>query len=118
MIPVPVPNLNISALKLKHYEMKNPEFFVTMYREDNVLALFAMSEGERETLSVNLADYNLAPGWNHIFVKDYAQDEGLADEMERVGLAVKISPVVFGFGRGWLMELRFDAEALLAGMSG
>lgn len=39
-----------------------------------------------ETLSVNLSAYLPAPPEGHIYVKDYAENEGLPDALEEAGI--------------------------------
>lgn len=68
---------------------------------DETLALTAESVDEdgfpeKETLSVNLTDYHLNPGEGHVFVKDYAEHEGLPDALEEAGLGRIVERIAFG----------------------
>lgn len=107
-----VPGIDVPTLKLKYHSIENPQFFVSRYTEDNSLALAVMDEGRPLILSVNLSDYGPAAPTNCIYVRDYSENEGLADALVAAGVATKISTVNIGFGTGWMMELTFDGETL------
>lgn len=103
----------VPALKLKYFTLDNPVFFASRYMYDDQLALFVRDDedGSMIDLSVNLGDYGLIAPDNHIYVKDYSENEGTPDALEAAGVATKVSPVTFGFGRGWLMRLTVDVES-------
>lgn len=46
---------------------------------------------ERETLSVNLSFYGMVPPEGHIYVKDYAESEGLPAALVAAGIASEVS---------------------------
>ena len=48
------------------------------------------------TPTVNLAEYGLHPRLGQVFIKDYSEGEGVADEMERLGLVEKLERFTFG----------------------
>lgn len=108
-----IPNLNIPVLKRKYYDIESPEFYVTRFREGNALALMVSEDGQKTNLTVNLHEYGELPPPNHFFVRDYGVDEGLAESLESIGLATKITQVPIGFGSGWLMKFAFDAESMI-----
>lgn len=107
-----VTGIDAPVLNLKYHSIENPQFFVTRYMEDDSLALAVMDEGRPLVLSVNLRDYGPAAPTNCIYVRDYSENEGLADALVAAGVATKVSPINIGFGTGWMMELTFDGETL------
>lgn len=48
------------------------------------------------TPTVNLAEYGLHPRLGQAFIKDYSEGEGMADELERLGIVEKIERFTFG----------------------
>lgn len=108
-----VTGLNVPVLNLKYHSIEEPQFFVTRYVEDNSLALAVMDEDGPLILSVNLSAYGPAAPKNCIYVRDYSENEGLADALVAAGVATKDSQVNIGYSTGWLMELNFDAESLV-----
>lgn len=73
---------------------------------DGTPALVIGSGHDMEILSINLSQSGqVPPDENHVFVKDYSEHEGLADELERQGIVKKIRPVSIGYGSGWLVEV-------------
>jgi hypothetical protein len=69
--------------------------------EDGSLALQVESVDEDgfpevTTLSVNLSAYTVAPPEGHIWVKDYAESEGLPDAIVAAGLGEVVRDEFFG----------------------
>ncbi len=101
-------------LKMNYYEYKNAKLLVARYAFDGTIALY-MSEPNQapEPITVNLSEWGFVAPANHVFVKNYSGLEGLAEGLEKAGLATKVKTVMFGFGSGYLMKLSFDAETLI-----
>ena len=76
-----------------------------MKYQDGSPALMMLCDDGREVLSVNLAGYGLKAPDGHIFVKDYSDHEGLADELVQLGIGEKVGPVRIGYGAGWLVKV-------------
>ena len=111
-----VTDVQPDVLKMKYYDIQKPQFVLSRYEADGSLALGVMDEGRPMVLSVNLLDYGQIAPLNHVFVKDYAENEGLPASLEAAGVAERVSPVSIGFGAGWLMKLSFDAESEVPGI--
>ena len=59
--------------------------------------LYQMDEDEMpNSLSVNLDYYGLVPGLDQTFIKDYSENEGVTDELVKLGLVKKIGIATFG----------------------
>lgn len=93
----------------RHVHMVDATVWVGKYTDGNLALLasaFFEDDGESypndETLSVNLAGYGMIPPPGHVYVKDYAEHEGLPRALEEAGVAfivgapVPIGPYSFG----------------------
>jgi hypothetical protein len=70
---------------------------VGQYGNGSLALTFTGEDGEPlSTLSINLEAYGLVPPEGHIFVKNYAESEGLAAGLEAAGIAEPRGTVTFG----------------------
>jgi hypothetical protein len=65
--------------------------------------------GRPEVVSVNLSEYDFVPPENHVYVRAGAQHEGMAETLEKVGVAKRVLSVVYGpfDSVAWLMLLTY-----------
>jgi hypothetical protein len=63
--------------------------------------------GRPEVLSVNLVEYGLVPPTGHVYVRDYAQHEGLVAALMEAGIAEPVEQVTYGDydAQAWLMRV-------------
>lgn len=67
------------------------------YGDGSLALTFTSPDGEPLlTLSVNLGAYGMVAPEGHVYVKDYAESEGLAAGMEAAGIAAPVGSVTFG----------------------
>lgn len=91
--------VNIDAEYLK---VKDGTLNVSVYESDpEWLAVFVEHTDEDgypevSTLSVNLNAYVTHPEPGHFYVKDYAENEGVADALVRAKIAERIEDFYFG----------------------
>jgi hypothetical protein len=89
-------------LDAKYLKINSGTLNVSVYESDpEWLAVFvehADEDGypEVSTLSVNLTAYTTPPPAGHFYVKDYAENEGVADALVRAGIASKVETFHFG----------------------
>jgi len=65
------------------------------------------TELDRETLSVNLGAYGMYPPLGHVYVRNYAEHEGLPQALADAGIVRLVEPITFGpFNvAGYLVEV-------------
>jgi len=105
----------LNEFTTRYYKKNATNLYVSRYASDDSLAVLIDGDyGREEPISVCLAGYGLTPGFNRFFVKDYSTGVGIAELLEDSNVAMKISEVQIGYGKGWLMEFSFDVESLLS----
>lgn len=91
----------IAKIRARYVHMNNAQVSVQKYT-DGSLALVAEDLDEyglpnTETFSVNLGPaYGLNPPEGHVYIKDYAEHEGLASALAEVGIVTIVEKVHFG----------------------
>lgn len=99
-----------------YVHMKDANVRVSQYA-DKSLALIAEGVDDEgfpdvETLSVNLTAYNLRPAPNCVYVKAYAEHEGLAEALVTAGIGVIEGTIHFGPYNTTAHVLRLNEEVL------
>lgn len=100
----------IPRIDAVYVHMKDAEVRLDKYT-DGSLALVAEDVDEDgmpnvETFSTNLSHYDMHPPEGHVYIKSYAEHEGLAEALAELGLVTIVEPVTFGpFGNGHLVKL-------------
>lgn len=105
--------ITFSDIIAPYVSFSNPQLFVASYDgTGNNIALVIDDEGMKEKLSVNVDAYYTEIPRNVVAVKNYSEHEGLAAALEVAGIAKIVSEIQIGFGKGYFMELSFDAATL------
>jgi hypothetical protein len=83
------------TIETRYMHITDGELVKAQY-DDGSLAVqieYDTGEGypERETISVNLSFYGMVPPEGHIYVKDYAESEGLPAALVAAGIASEVS---------------------------
>lgn len=101
-------NVQVST---RNYDYGVVDLFVTRY-VDGTLALAISEEYGPEVISTNLSGYGMKPAKNSVFIKDYSEHDGLTASLVAAGVVEPLREVAIGYGRGYEVQLNFDAEAL------
>lgn len=91
----------IKQINARYVHMKDADVITTTY-SDGSLALIGKDTDEdgipnMETFSINLGSaFGLIPPKGHVYVKDYSENEGLAVELDRLGVVTIVERITFG----------------------
>lgn len=78
---------------------------------DGTLAVTLNTDEGPERLSINLGAYGNTPPEGHIWVKDYSEHEGMAEAIEKAGIAIRTGrKASFGHGSAQLMLMTATKE--------
>lgn len=79
----------------------------TMLVAEELIEEHGVIEVDRMALSVNLGAYGMYPPLNHVYVRNYAEHEGLPQALADAGIVRLVEPITFGpFNvAGYLVEV-------------
>lgn len=81
----------IENLKTAFVNERDAHVWLSAYMTDNTPALMLTTpEGEQiGVASVNLSEYGMTPSADHVFIKDYSENEGLMNALVEAGVIGK-----------------------------
>lgn len=102
-------------VKTKYVQEEAATVWLSKYTSDDVWALLITDDMRQPliTATINMSGYGMIPADNHVFIKDYSENEGILRALIQGGIVLPAAQEInAGFASVHECELAFDPNEI------